>query len=150
MGTKPNSITVVLNTGSESGEITVDGKPSKAGNMYYNGAAVGLVLDGPITEALANTSASYNGETLKAGEVHRTEPSVFGKNHRRAGEAVPGTGGQWTITHSATIVLGGERYTLLVTLIEKPEGIKVRVSAMKQPGSRAPQARISGLTFATA
>lgn len=149
----PSAIQVLVHTLGGPGTVEVDrGEASKSGNPFFRGKAKGLVLPGDtIQEALAGTKAFYGDLELNMGEVHLADPSVYRKGHKKEGQVIPGSGG-WTVTHSASIVLEDDgrkrRFTLLVTFIQKDDGVELRVSALLQ--SSANTARTSGLEFATA
>ncbi len=142
----PDSITVNINTADQAGSVVVKRLTAKSGNPYFTGIVNGLDLAGDLATALGATSASFDGVELRKGEVHITEPSVYSKSNRKAGQVIPGTGGQLTISHSASITVAGEKFTLVVTLIEKPNGIRLRVNTLKQRGG-VNTATVQGLSF---
>lgn len=145
----PSTITIGLTVGDVAASMEIDGKPAKqSGNPYFSGGINGVVLPGETIEAqLESTGASYDGVELRKGEVHLTQPSVYGKEHAKAGQVIPNTGNQLSISHSGSVLVGGEKFTLVVTFIEKPDGVRLKASAMLQRTSQ-PTARLSGLEVA--
>jgi hypothetical protein len=96
---------------------------SEAGNIFFTGGIKeGLVLEGEDAEAvLASLSFKVGDDPLNAGEVHVSEPRVYGSNSPNAGKTIPNTGGNLTVTHTKVITVpsgkdeNGEALTVMVT-----------------------------------
>lgn len=145
--TLPTSITVVVN----GTPCSAPGKLNKAGTgTWYKGSVVVPELVEDPRPALAAVTASFEGEPLKAGEVHVSAPRLYSRDHAKAGQAIPGTGGNHSVTHSTSVDLGGIRYTLMATVTYiDGKGFATTVKAIRQGTSSAPLAA-EGLTFAAA
>lgn len=128
----------------ETFELDGDGEPRPAADIEKD-----------ITAALSSVTVVFDGTTLNAGEVHISEPRKYGKNHAKAGQVIPSTGGNWTVTHSAVVVITDadedvHRYTLMVTATYLAnKGISVYRKALRTPQGKAREV-ISGLSFRSA
>lgn len=147
----PSTLTVLVN----GAECTITGKPNKAGTrIWYSGSALIEELVSDASAILSGIVVAFDGEVLKAGEVHTSAPRLYGRDHAKAGQAMPNTGGNLTVTHSQTLVLvdGKDSYpfTLMVT-VTYVEGKGFRVSAKAIPqAEREATMSVSGLSFAGA
>lgn len=144
--TLPPSITVEVN----GTPCTALGKLNKAktGTWFTGSVLVPELVDDP-RPVLAAVSVSFEGKTLKAGEVHESAPRLYQAGHAQAGKRVPGTGGNQTVTHSASTVLGDVRYTLTVTVTYVADkGFRTTVKAIRQGASNSAPLQAEGLSFA--
>lgn len=156
--TLPSTLTVLL-----SGQpLEVFGKPNKDQTRIWfehSGLVPEEMLadDGTtdfesVVKSLTAITVSYSGSPLTVGEVHVSEPSKYRKGHAKAGQIVPGTGGNWTVTHSASIELKdsdgkSHGYTLMVTVTYlEGKGFKVYAKALGQNTAKI----LDGITFAFA
>lgn len=173
---------------------------SKSGNVWFQGQASDeqglralLVIDGDPEEVLANLgpwdvrSADGSLVTLDNNNgVHRSEPRKYaatinkgpnkGAAHPKAGQVIPNTGGNLTITWSGSVPLVGgdasekvgevKNYTTMVTVtqirasdrdVKKGHaeaigdhlGYSVSVKAMGQPQAKPKEATGRSVGFAT-
>lgn len=145
----PASITVNVN----GVPCTILGKPNKAQTrVWYSGSVTIAEKVADPTPVLKAITTGYNGEALKAGEVHVSAPRLYGKTSPKAGQTIPGTGGNPTVTHSTVIELSEpagatHAFTLMVTVtyIEK-KGFVVSAKAIPQVEREATLV-VKGLSF---
>lgn len=146
----PSSITVQVN----GSPLALAGKPNKEGSRIWfeeSGLVPELIDDAELVRAaLESTSVSFEGSALNAGEVHVSEPRKYSAKHEKAGQVVPNTGGNQTVTHSLSIVLndadGGEhRYTLMVTVTYvAAKGFRINAKAIANKATKV----LTGVSFA--
>jgi hypothetical protein len=138
----------------ETLEIVVNGKPNiltgkpnkDQTRIYFSGKRVVAQQTTAPDKALAKVTVSYNGEALRrSGDVHITEPQKYRAGHPKAGQNKPNTGGNWSVTHTAQIVLNDlrtgtpHRFTLNVTVTYVVgEGFVVNGSALQPTRSAVP------------
>lgn len=153
----PSSLTVMVN----GSECIIAGKPNKAGTrVWYDGSTV---IKETVTEEVAISvlqalNVSYEGTTLKAGEVHKSEPRLYKAGSPKAGQVIPNTGGNWTVTHTCPVALNeirtGEEFsfTLMVTVTYKAEkGFIVSIKAIPKAEARErTNTLVTSLSFAGA
>jgi hypothetical protein len=147
--TLPSSLSVTVN----GGPLELEGKPNKAGTgIWYE--ATGVVPQqfesaAEVEAALGKVVVSYDNAELKVGEVHVSQPRLYGKGHEKAGQTIPGTGGNLTVTHSASIQLadrdgGSHGYTLMVSVTYLDgKGVRITAKAIRQTTAKV----IAGISF---
>lgn len=119
---------------SKAGNVWFQGSPAdEDGNVAYvalieSFEGSGLFADVDTDDAAAVLEALPTWQVgtddaiveLKDGEVHLSGPRKYGKTHKQAGLAIPGTGGNPTYTASGSTIIeigGVEKvYTLTVTV----------------------------------
>lgn len=121
----PAAITVEVSLGDEvlgSFACPQNDFISAAGNIFYTGGIKeGWVLEGDPETVLNSLSFKVGDDLLNAGEVHISEPRVYGSNSPNAGKPIPNTGGNVTVTHTKVITVpstkdeAGEDLTVMVT-----------------------------------
>ncbi len=149
----PSTLTVLVN----GAECQIAGKPNNAKTrIWYSGSTLVEELVANAADLLAKIAVSFNGTVLKAGDVHTSAPRLYGRDHAKAGQAMPNTGGNLTVTHSLVISLvdetTGEKipFTLMVTVTYVADkGFRVTAKAIPQ-AEREPTMVVSGLSFAGA
>lgn len=138
----PATITVSVN-----GVLcTAAGKPNQAGTgVWFKGSTMvpevleadGVTDFAAVDAALGSITVSQDGSALKAGEVHTSAPRLYSRTHAKSGQAIPGSGGKRSVTHSKALLLGSGseavRYTLMVTVTYiEHEGFATTVKATRQ------------------
>lgn len=96
---------------------------SANGNIFFlGGIKEGWVLEGEdAEEVLASLRFRIDGEDLNVGDVHVSEPRVYGSTSPNAGKVIPNTGGNPTVTHTKVTTVpstkdeSGEDLTVMVT-----------------------------------
>lgn len=90
---------------------------------------------------------------LNAGEVHVSEPRKYKKGHQKAGQPIPGTGGNITATWSGLVVVArstGEatRFTAMaiVTYNEEADAFSGYAKLIARPASRPARAAVGRST----
>lgn len=141
----PKTLSVIVN----GSPLELQGKPSKKGNTWYSASGLVPEITSDPEAALGAVSASFNGEALKAGEVHTSAPRLYSAGHPKAGQKVPGTGGNLTVTHSTQVELDGQPFTLMVTVTYiTDKGFRISAKAMPRPASTT--TIIEGISFSAA
>ncbi len=91
----PGAVIMKVNEGS----ITLPSAPAKSGNTYYKESIKkGLRFEGNPEAVLNGLSFAVGDVTLKAGEVHVSNPTRYGPRHAKSGQEIRGTGGNLTVT----------------------------------------------------
>jgi hypothetical protein len=142
--TLPSTLTVEI-----SGQpLELVGKPNKEGTRIWFEAS-GLVPEqvADPTAALSAISVTFDGVALNAGEVHTSAPRKYSKTHAKAGQDIPGTGGNLTVTHSLSVELNdrdgkGYGFTLMVTV--------TYVDGKAIPQAESKTVVLTGISFASA
>lgn len=145
----PSILSVTVN----GGPLELEGKPNKAGTgIWYEASGVvpqEFESAEAVTDALGKTVVVYDGDELTAGEVHVSSPALYRKGHEKAGQVVPNTGGNLTVTHSASVQLSdatgtSHGYTLMVTTTYiEGKGVRINAKALRQQTAKV----IAGISF---
>lgn len=141
----PSTLTVVVN----GADCIIAGKPNKENTrVWYEGSTViaETVSEDEAVAILGDLSVTYAGEALKAGQVHKSEPRLYKAGHPKAGQVMPNTGGNWTVTHTCPVFLNDiadqteHGFTLMATVTYKDgKGFIVSIKAIPKPAPRERQ-----------
>lgn len=114
--------------------FTIPVAKGSTGPYYRGGVKRGFVI--PISgtpEAVLNSLDHIefeDGTTLESSDLaHVSQPRRYKRDHEKAGQVIPGTGGNWTRSWAAAVVVGERPYTSFVTITatEKPWRVDLKL-----------------------